>query len=735
MLSASIESSIPPNVAWGGAIGCKRLCIVALCVVLAGLAHGAPLPLSNTGNNGGLLPDGAVDPNYRLLVSPDLAFPGPNTFVTNDGFPIPPWVANGPNSKWISPRADAGNNNTAGNYTYRYTFDLSRFDPATAQITGTWATDNGGVDILLNGVSISPAPTADTAFTQPLGTYTFSAPVSSNFVACANVLDFVINNASTSANPTGVRVELSGTAAANTPVTIAASFAPNPVPVGTVSTLSFTLNNAGGNSAQSCLGFANALPAGVSISGSVNAAQCGGTVSFSGGVVALADGALAAGPSSCTVSINVTSSIPGSYPDTDAANVSGRSGNIDTTGVNATLVVLASADLATTAAIPPAATAGSTVNIPVTFSNGGPSTAANVVASANLPPGLSGVVVSNGGTYNNGTGAIAWPPVATLASAASLNYSVSYIAPPAGSVVFSATVASDAGDPNPGNNTASGTTAITASADLAVAASVPATATAGSTVNIPLSFANNGPSTAGNVTASASLPPGLSGVTVSDGGSYNSATGAITWPPVATLAAGASLSYSVSYLAPASGSVGFSAAVSSSTADPNPGNNSASGSTSITASADLAVTASVPPTAVGGNTVTIPLTFSNNGPSTANNVTVLAHLPAGLSGVIVSNGGSYNAATGAITWPVVPTLAGNVSLSYEVSYQAPRSGGVVFSLTVSSNTFDPTPGNNTFRAATAIAHAVVTIPTLTPMALMLLSCLVLVGGIAWRRRA
>src|ERR1700730_432701 len=235
----------------------------ALCVLMTGLAHPAPLPLANTGNNGGLLPDGAIDPNYTLLLSSDPAFPGPNAFVTNSGYPIPPWTANGPDSKWISPRADAGNSYSTGNNACRCTFDLSRFDPATPQFTGAWLTDNSGIDILLNGVSISP--TLATGFTQPMGTLTFSAPVGSNFIACTNVLDFVINNAG---GPTGLRVELSRCAAANTPVTASASFAPNPFCRGGVGTLTFTVTNAGGNSAQSCLGFSDPLPAGLSVSGS-----------------------------------------------------------------------------------------------------------------------------------------------------------------------------------------------------------------------------------------------------------------------------------------------------------------------------------------------------------------------------------------------------------------------------------------------------------------------------------
>ena len=38
-------------------------------------------------------------------------------------------------------------------YTYRTTFNLSGFDPTTASLTGQWAADNEGPNVLLNGIS------------------------------------------------------------------------------------------------------------------------------------------------------------------------------------------------------------------------------------------------------------------------------------------------------------------------------------------------------------------------------------------------------------------------------------------------------------------------------------------------------------------------------------------------------------------------------------------------------
>jgi hypothetical protein len=110
----------------------------------------APFPVFGTGldSSGSVLAGGTVDPNYELIGSADTSFPGPNAVVLNEGPPISPngpWVANGPNSKWISVQPNNPPNAAPGNYTYQTTFDLTGFDPGTAQLTGQWATGNAGI--------------------------------------------------------------------------------------------------------------------------------------------------------------------------------------------------------------------------------------------------------------------------------------------------------------------------------------------------------------------------------------------------------------------------------------------------------------------------------------------------------------------------------------------------------------------------------------------------------------
>ena len=179
----------------------------------------APIPgLFNTGvgPTGALLPGGSVDPHYRLIQSADTSAPGPNSIVMNEGWPIAPtgggpWLANGPNSKWISPLASQATGNAAGDYRYRIVFDLTGLEPATAVITGRWTSDNAGAGIFLNGAATG------ITYDGNFGAFSATFTINSGFVDGTNTLDFVVNNAGTTVNPTGLRAEVSGTADAQPP--------------------------------------------------------------------------------------------------------------------------------------------------------------------------------------------------------------------------------------------------------------------------------------------------------------------------------------------------------------------------------------------------------------------------------------------------------------------------------------------------------------------------------------
>ena len=177
-------------------------------------APGRSIPgLYNTGVNALARPlsDNDSDPHYRLT------FGGATAYVDTEagGFPIPPWLGSNSMSAWISPAPDTlGLADGLGTYNYRYetTFNLAGFNPASVRLAGRWATDNRGVDILINGISTGQANTAQ------FNVWT-SFVVSNGFVAGTNRLTFVVNNGSPGStpgsDPTGVRAEVWGAALLN----------------------------------------------------------------------------------------------------------------------------------------------------------------------------------------------------------------------------------------------------------------------------------------------------------------------------------------------------------------------------------------------------------------------------------------------------------------------------------------------------------------------------------------
>jgi regulation of enolase protein 1 (concanavalin A-like superfamily) len=154
---------------------------------------------------GNLLGSGAVDPHYTLVSSPDPNAPGPNTYVVpSTSFPIPPWIADGPNSNWIAPRADQSTGNAVGNYDYRTTVDMTGYRAKSAAVWGFFASDNELVDVRVNGVSTGIADSVD--LYQFFTGYTIGGGF---FHAGVNTIDFIVHNGG---GPTGFRNEMQITA-------------------------------------------------------------------------------------------------------------------------------------------------------------------------------------------------------------------------------------------------------------------------------------------------------------------------------------------------------------------------------------------------------------------------------------------------------------------------------------------------------------------------------------------
>ncbi|HYS54128.1 MAG TPA: DUF11 domain-containing protein, partial [Thermoanaerobaculia bacterium] len=204
-------------------------------------------------------------------------------------------------------------------------------------------------------------------------------------------------------------------------------------------------------------------------------------------------------------------------------------------------------------------------------------------------------------------------------------------------------------------------------------------------------------------------------------------TGTIT-ANIVTLAAGATATYTlvVNVNAAATGTISNTASVTSTTADPNAANNSATATTTING-ADLAIakSAGAGPFVAGGN-VNYTITVTNNGPLTATGVTVVDTLPAGST--FVSSTPSQGSCTGTSTVTCnLGTLANGGTATIALVITASATPGMLSNTaTVSSAVSDPNPANNT---ATSTVTTFVVIPTLSEWMLLLLA--LSLGGVGF----
>jgi uncharacterized repeat protein (TIGR01451 family) len=407
--------------------------------------------------------------------------------------------------------------------------------------------------------------------------------------------------------------------------------------------------------------------------------------------------------------------------------------------VASTIIDIApTADLAATLTGPASVVAGQPVTYTATFVNNGGMAASGynvsgsqtsgVIETAQLPAGLSGVTITDaagnavtGAIYNATTGLVTFPSLATDAVGATQVYNLSFIAP-AQSLVVRSSVATASPDGTPANNSASVATTVTPAADLTTTVAGPATTPIGDAVTYTVNTTNNGPSPAATVVPTLQLPAGFSVTTLSvnnlggtlntttnvisfaDGSTYSVTTGLVTFPGTASLPSGSNVLNQVLFLmpSPAGGQVAGVASATSATADRSPGNNASSVATSVapttTTRADLETTLTPSATSVAaGSPLTFTATFANNGPDAASNVVPTLQLPAGLTGVVVSNSGAYNSTTGLVTWPVVASQASGSPFTYTVALTAPASGPLTAVLGVTSNTSEPSNATALFN--------------------------------------
>ncbi|MEO5626084.1 MAG: hypothetical protein ABIQ70_08775 [Dokdonella sp.] len=214
---------------------------------------------------------------------------------------------------------------------------------------------------------------------------------------------------------------------AGTPATIAKAFAPNPIAVNGVSTLSFALANSN-SVALTGAAFTDALPAGTQVAAAPAATTtCGGVWAPTAGATSLTfTGGTIPASSSCTVSVNVTATTAGPHSNVSGFLSTTQTGTNTNSVGSATLTALSPPQIAKQFA-PSPILAGGVSRLTFTIVNPNPNDAIASVAFADTLPGAPGAMLVAAAPNATTTGCGA-PTFAPAAGAGSLTFSAGAIA-------------------------------------------------------------------------------------------------------------------------------------------------------------------------------------------------------------------------------------------------------------------------------------------------------------------
>ena len=398
--------------------------------------------------------------------------------------------------------------------------------------------------------------------------------------------------------------------------------------------------------------------------------------------------------------------------DTDA---SVQFGGVAIDDVTVTACRASSADLSitktdgVTTAVP-----GGSVTYTITASNAGPDPVVGGTVADTFPAILTCTwtcVGAGGGTCTAaGSGNI--NDLVNLPAGGSVTYTASctIAASATGTLSNTATVSSAVTDPDPANNSATDTDTLTPQADLAITKTDGvATAVPGGPITYTITASNAGPSDAPGSTVVDTLPATITGATwtcVGAGGGTCTAAGSGNINDTVNLPTGGSVTYTVTgtVSSAATGTLSNTATVAApaGVTDPDPANNSATDTDTLTPEADLSITKTDGQTTVqAGTPITYTIVVSNPGPSDVLGATVADTVPAAITGATwtcVGAGGGTCTAAGSGNINDTVNLPSGASVTYTLTGTiAPGTTGTLdntATVAAPAGVTDPDPADN-----------------------------------------
>lgn len=704
--TVTVTDTLPTGFTFGGASGSGWVCSGSGPVVCSrtNLASGATAPnIVITGTapaNGGVITNTAVVGTNAVDAAPANNTTSISTSVSA--------VADLALSKAGTPDpVFAGN-------TLTYTLSVTNTGPSlAAQVTVTDAlpagftfggvTGTGWVLTQAGGV-VTATRTNAAVGALPAVVITGTAPTTGPITNTARVSTTAIDQ-----NAVNDVATASTTVTPNANLTIGKSAHADAVVVNDLITYTLNITNTGPNTANNVI-VTDTLPASV-IFGSVSGS--GWACGQSGITVTCTVSSLAVGVAN-PITIIVTA--PGTASNiTNSATIASALTDLapaNNTASVVTTIAAAISDLQLTKTdTPDPVNAGGALTYTLSVTNNGPNATNNVLVTDTLPASFVFGGVSGSGWTCGRSGVTVTCTVASLLVGSAPNILITGTAPASGPITNTATIASAVADTNTANNTASAVTTINPVSDLSLTKNDGADpVAAGTNVTYTLTVSNAGPSIAPSVTVTDSLPAGVAFVGASGSGwSITQASGLIT-ATRSNAAVGALPSIIITVTAPAEATaLTNTAGVSTTALDPNVANDFDTETTTVTASANLAITKVDTPDPVdAAGTLTYTIRVTNTGPSTATNITVSDTLPAALTNLSVSGPGWDDCnLTSSLVTCTLSTLNVSAAPVIVVTGQAPNNATTLNNTaTVSASTADPNAANNTSGNISTTVRAV-----------------------------
>ena len=613
----------------------------------------------------------------------------------------------------------------------------------------------------------------------PAGSVVFTLTVA---VAPSTVAGTVISNTATVTSATTDPTPANGSATATT--TVGAGSADLSVTksgtgaglAGTDYSYTITVANAGPSAAASAT-WTDTLPAMttfVSLS-SVAGWTCTTPAVGSGGLISCSNPSFAPDPGDTftlvihissgfgTGTLSNTADVTSTTPDPAPANNS----DTEATGVDG------SADLAVTKvdSVDPVQP-GTNLAYTITLTNNGSSDSTFTTLSDPLPAGTTFISFTAAAGFTcttpavGGTGTVSCSGGTVLAGASAvftLTVQVGVGVAPGTVLTNTATADGPFIDPNSGNDAGTATTTVGAgSADLSIAkVDTPDPVNTGANLTYTITATNAGPSDATTAAVSDTLPAGTTFVSLSAPAGWTCTTPAVgsggtVSCSIPSFTVGSAVFTLTVQVAPtvAGGTVlANTASITSATADPNPGSESATTSTNVLSPATLSGTKSVAGDFAPNGAITYTIVLSNSGPSTQGDNPgdeLTDVLPPGLALISASsNAGSIAAGNNTVTWNGSLAAGASVTITIQAGISASAAPGTTISnqatflydangdgLNEAAGVTDAPGGtaNDPTNFVVGGGEEPQEIPTLDTIGLALLAVILALGGMAMLRR-